>query len=102
MVRIVVAEMMNACAFPNTKASTGVAKKNITKCPQSLQDVIAGDMDGQGYHSPVKQLQAQIENVKQSSAPRIMKRKQGSDECDTEAIPAEQRAAIQDTYGCIK
>lgn len=50
----------------------------------------------------VKQLQARIENVKQSSVPRIMKRKQGSDEYDTEEIPAEQRTAVQDTYGCIK
>lgn len=50
----------------------------------------------------VKQLQGRIENVKRSSVPRIMKHKQGSDEYDTEEIPAEQRAAVQDTYGCIK
>lgn len=102
MVRIVVTEMMKACASPSTKASTEVAKKMIAKYPQSLQDVIAGDVVGLGYHSLVKQLQARIENVKRSSAPRIKKRKQGTDEYDTDEIPAEQRAAMQDTYGCIK
>ncbi|KAJ8356915.1 hypothetical protein SKAU_G00197090 [Synaphobranchus kaupii] len=30
-----------------------------------------------------------------------MKRKRGTDEDDTEEIPAEQRATVQDTYGCI-
>ncbi|KAM8729082.1 uncharacterized protein AB9X84_026423 [Acanthopagrus schlegelii] len=93
---------MKACASPNTKASTEVAKKITAKYPRSLQDVIAGDVVGLGYHSLVKQLQARIENVKRSSTPRIKKRKQVSDEYDTDEIPAEQRAAMQDTYGCIK
>ena len=58
-------------------------------------------MVGLGYHSLVMQLQAGIENVKRTSAPRIKKHKQGSDDCDTDEVPAEQRAAMQDTYGCI-
>ncbi|XP_050923679.1 uncharacterized protein LOC108891394 [Lates calcarifer] len=102
MVRIVVTEMMKVCASPSTKASTEVAKKMIAKYPQSLKDVIAGDVVGLGYYSLVKQLQARIENVKRSSAPRIKKRKQDSDQYDTDEIPGEQRAAMQDTYGCIK
>ncbi|XP_036440032.1 uncharacterized protein LOC118817438 [Colossoma macropomum] len=101
MIRIVVSEMMNACASPSKQASTVVAKEMVAKYTQSLQDVIEGEVVGPGYHSLVKQLQARIENVKRSSAPRMMKRKQGSDEYDTEVIPAEQKAAIQDTYGCI-
>lgn len=40
--------------------------------------------------------------MKQSSAPTIMKHQQGSNEYDTEEIQAKQRAAVQDTYGCIK
>lgn len=56
MVRIVVTEKMKACASPSTKASTEVAKKIIAKYPQSLQDVIAGDVVGLGYNSLVKQL----------------------------------------------
>ncbi len=102
MIRIVVTDMMNVCASPSTKASTEVAKKLVAKYPQSLQDVIAGDVVGLGYHSLVKQLQARIENVERSSAPRIKKRKQGSDDHDTDEVTAEQRAAMQDTYGCIK
>ncbi|XP_076875209.1 uncharacterized protein LOC143525314 isoform X2 [Brachyhypopomus gauderio] len=102
MVRIVVTEMMKICASPSKRASTQFAKKMVAKYPQSLQDVIEGDVVGPGYHSLVKQLQARIENVKRSSAPRIMKRKQRSDEYDTDEVPAEQRAAVQDTYGCIQ
>lgn len=101
MIRIVVSEMMRACASPGKQASTEVAKKMVAKYRCSLQDVIEGDVVGTGYHSLVKQLQARIENVKRSSVPRIQKRKRGSDENDTDEIPAEQRAAVQDTYGCI-
>ncbi|XP_075951552.1 uncharacterized protein LOC142954433 [Anarhichas minor] len=102
MIRIVASEMMNACASPSKQASTEVAKKMVAKYPLSLQDVIEGDVVGPGYHSLVKQLQVRIENAKRSSTPRILKRKNGSDEYDTKEIPAEQRAAVQDTYGCIK
>ncbi|KAK2885101.1 hypothetical protein Q8A73_021575 [Channa argus] len=101
MIRIVVSEMMNACASPGKQASTEIAKKLVAKYPQSLQDVIEGDVVGPGYHSLVKQLQVRIENVKRSSVPRIMKRKRGADEYGTDEVPAEQRAAVQDTYGCI-
>ncbi|KAK1896096.1 30S ribosomal protein S5 [Dissostichus eleginoides] len=48
------------------------------------------------------QLQNRIENVKRSTTPKIRKRKNGTDESDTDEVPPEQRAAIQDTYGCIK
>lgn len=60
----------------------------VAKFLQSLQDVIEGDVVGAGYHPLVKQLQARIENGMRSSVPRIMKRKTGSDEYDTEVIPA--------------
>ena len=102
MIRIVVSEMMQACASPSKQASTEVAKKMVAKYPRSLQDVIEGDVVGAGYHSLVKQFQARIENVRRFSAQKVRKRKQGSDEYDTEEIPAEQKAANQDTYGCIK
>lgn len=102
MIRIVASEMMHACASPNRQASTEVAKKMVGKYPQSLQDVIEGDVIGPGYHLLVKQLQARIANVKRSSVPRILKRKQVSDEYDSDEIPAERRAAVQDTYGCIQ
>lgn len=102
MIRIVVSEMMKVCSSPSKKASVEVAKKMLAKYPKSLQDVIEGDVVGAGYHSLVKQLQTRIENVKRSSTPMIKKRKKGSDEYDTEEIPAEKRAAVQDTYGCVK
>lgn len=102
MIWIVVSEMMLACASPNKHALTEIAKKMLAKYPQSLQDVIEGDVIGPGYHSLVKQLQARIENVKRSSLPWILKRKRVSDEYDTDEIPAERRAAVQDTYGCIQ
>ena len=95
---MVVAEMLKVCASPSKQASTEVTKKIIAKYPQSLQDVIDGDVVGTGYHSLVKQLQVRIENVKRSSAPTIMKRKRGSDGDDTDEIPAEKRAAVQDTW----
>ncbi|XP_072565115.1 uncharacterized protein [Paramormyrops kingsleyae] len=102
MIRIVASEMMRASASPSKQASTEVAKKLIAKYPQSLQDVIEGDVVGSGYHSLVKQLQARIENVKRSSTPTIKKRKQCSDEYETDEVPAEKRVAVQDTYGCVK
>ncbi len=74
----------------------------VAKYPKSLQDVIEGDVVGSGYHSLVKQLQTRIENVKLPSTPMMMKRQKGSDRYDTEEIPAERRAAVQDTYGCVK
>lgn len=54
LIRIVVSEMMHACASPGKQASTEVAKKMVEKYPQSLQDVIEGDVVGTGYHSLVK------------------------------------------------
>ena len=73
----------------------------VAKHPKSLQDVIEGDVIGTGYHSLVKQLQNRIENVKRPMTPKIRKRKHRTDDSDTDEVPPEQRAAIQDTYGCI-
>ena len=78
----------------------------VSKYPKSLQDVIEGDVIGQGYHSLVKQLQNRIENMKRSTTPKIRKRRyrtddSDTDDSDTDEVPPEKRAAIQDTYGCI-
>lgn len=98
MVRIVVTEMMEKCPHVGKKHSTDVAKYS-----DSLQDVIEGDIAGIGYHSLVKQLQNRIENVRCTSTPKIRKRKHQTDDSDhTDEIPSEERAAMQDTYGCIK
>ncbi|XP_073710971.1 uncharacterized protein [Misgurnus anguillicaudatus] len=102
MIRIVVSAMMNTCASPSKLESTEVAKKIVAKYPQSLKDVIEGEVVGAGYHSLVKQLQARIDNVKRPSASRIKRRKPETGDSDTDEIPAEQRAVVQDTYGCIK
>ncbi|XP_061106630.1 uncharacterized protein LOC133134448 [Conger conger] len=82
--------------------STEVAKRIVAKYPHSLKDVIEGEEVGAGYHSLVEQLQARIDNMKRPSTPRIKRRKRESGDSDTDGIPAEQRAVIQDTYGCIK
>ncbi|XP_044218597.1 uncharacterized protein LOC122989651 [Thunnus albacares] len=103
MVRIVVTEMMEKCPHVGKKHSTDVAKQMVAKYPNSLQDVIEGDIVGTGYHSLVKQLQNRIENVRRTSTPKIRKRKHQADDSDhTDEIPLEERAAMQDTYGCIK
>ncbi|XP_034542051.1 uncharacterized protein LOC117815324 isoform X1 [Notolabrus celidotus] len=102
MVRIVVTEMMKKCPHVGKKHSTDVAKKMVAKYPKSLQDVIEGDVVGTGYHSLVKQLQNRIENVRRTSTPKIRKRKHQTDSDHTDEIPLEERAAMQDTYGCIK
>ncbi|KAL7853087.1 hypothetical protein SRHO_G00188720 [Serrasalmus rhombeus] len=102
MVRIVVTEMMEKCPHVGKKHSTDVAKKMVSKYPKSLQDIIEGDIVGTGYHSLVKQLQNRIENVRRTSTPKIRKRKHESNSDDTDEIPLEERAAMQDTYGCIK
>ncbi|XP_057187745.1 uncharacterized protein LOC130553025 [Triplophysa rosa] len=73
----------------------------VAKYPRSLQDIIEGDVIGPGYHSLVKQLQYRIENVKRSTTPKLRKRKRPNNESDTDEVPPEQRAAMQDTYGCI-
>ncbi len=65
--------------------------------------VIEGDIVGTGYHSLVKQLQNRIENVRRTSTHKIRKRKHQTDDSDqTDEIPLEERAAMQDTNGCIK
>lgn len=101
MVRIVVCEMMRKSSCISKRISTEVAKKMVAKYPKSLQDVIEGDVVGPGYHSLVKQLQYRVDNVKRSSIPKIRKRKHCTDESDTDEVPPEKKAAIQDTYGCI-
>ncbi|KAL1246706.1 hypothetical protein QQF64_034363, partial [Cirrhinus molitorella] len=101
MVRIVVREMMQKSSDISKRHSTIVAKKIVATYPKSLQDVIEGDIIGSGYHSLVKQLQNRIENAKRSTTPKSRKRKLHA-ESDTDEIPAEKRAPIQDTYGCIK
>lgn len=103
MVRIVVTEMMEKCPHVGKKHSTDVARKMVAKYPDSLQDVIEGDIVGTGYHSLVKQLQNRIENARRVSTPKIRKRKHQTDDSDhTDEIPLEERAAMQDIYGCIK
>ncbi|XP_047447616.1 uncharacterized protein LOC125012055 [Mugil cephalus] len=102
MVRIVVTEMMEKCPHVGKKHSTDVAKKMVAKYPKSLKDVIEGDVVGAGYHSLIKQLQNRIENVRRSSTPKIRKRKHQDDSDHTDEIPLEERAAMQDTYGCIR
>ncbi|XP_015799130.2 uncharacterized protein [Nothobranchius furzeri] len=101
MVRIVVSEMMKKSSSIGKRSSTEVAKKMVAKYPKSLQDVIEGDVIGPGYHSLVKQLQYRLENVKRSAVPKIRKRKHCSENSDTDEITPEQRASVQDTYGCI-
>lgn len=102
MVRIVVSDMMRRSSSVSKRTSTDIAKKMVAKYPKSLQDIIEGDVIGPGYHSLVKQLQNRIENVKRSTTPKIRKRKSRAEDSDTDEVPPEQRAAIQDTYGCIK
>ena len=101
MVRIVVSEMMTMCNSPTKKNTTEIGKRMVSRYPESLRDVIEGDVIESGYHSIVKQLQSRVENVKRPNTPKITKRKAASDEYDTEEIPAEKRARVQDTYGCI-
>lgn len=40
--------------------------------------------------------------MKRSTTPKIRKRKHPTEDSDTDEVPPKQRAAIQDTYGCIK
>ncbi|XP_040888005.1 uncharacterized protein LOC121194625 [Toxotes jaculatrix] len=102
MVRIVVSEMMQKSSHVSKRNSTEVAKQMVAKYPKSLQDVIEGDVIGTGYHSLVKQLQNRIENVRRFTSPKIRKRKARTDESDSDEISPEQRAEMQDTYGCLK
>ncbi|KAI5086458.1 solute carrier family 41 member 1 isoform X1 [Silurus meridionalis] len=100
MVKIVVSEMMKICKSPSKQNSTAIAKKMVAKYPASLQDVIDGDIVGAGYHSLLKQIRNRVENVKRTNVPKIRKRSRTEDS-DTEEIPAERKAAVQDTYGCV-
>lgn len=102
MVCIIVSDMMRRNSSVSKRNSTDIAKKMVAKYPKSLQDIIDGDVIGPGYHSLVKQLQNRIENVKRSTTPKIRKRKTCTGDYDTDEVPPQQRAAIQDTYGCIK
>ncbi|KAK0145281.1 hypothetical protein N1851_015824 [Merluccius polli] len=76
-------------------------ERDVAKYPKSLQDVIEGDAIGTGYDSLVKQIQNRIENVKRPTTPKIKKRRTYHDS-DTDEIPPEKRASIQDTYGCSR
>ncbi|KAJ8280808.1 hypothetical protein GJAV_G00059270 [Gymnothorax javanicus] len=101
MIRVVVSEIVKLCKNPTKRNTTEIGKRMVAKYPQSLQDVIEGDIIGAGYHSLVKQLQARIDNVKRPDTPKIKKRKVESDGNETEEIPESQKASVQDTYGCI-
>ena len=101
MIRIVVCEMKRKSSCVSRRNTTQVAKKKVAKYSKSLQDIIGGEVIGPGYHSLVKQLQNRIENVKPSTTPKVRKLKQRTDESDTDEVPPEQRATIQDTYGCV-
>nr|XP_055027253.1 uncharacterized protein LOC129416852 isoform X2 [Misgurnus anguillicaudatus]XP_055039674.1 uncharacterized protein LOC129427310 isoform X3 [Misgurnus anguillicaudatus] len=100
MIRIVVSDMLKVCDGPSKQSSTTIAKKMVAKYPASLQDVIEGEIVGSGYHSLVKQLQNRVENIKRSYVPKIRKRNRTEDS-DTDEIPGEKKAAVQDTYGCV-
>lgn len=100
MIRIVVSEMMKICKNPTKRNTTEIAKRMVARYPKSFQDVIDGDVIGLGYHSLAKQFQSRVENVKRPDTPKIKKRKAASDD-DTDEISAEQRASVQDTYGCV-
>lgn len=100
MARLVVRDMMKVTPSISKMNATDVVKKVVAKYPQSLQDVIEGHIIGIGYFSLAKQIQNRVENVKGPSTPKITKRKNWHDS-DTDEIPPEKRAAIQDTYGCI-
>lgn len=100
--RIVVTEMMEKCPHVGRKHSIDTAKKMVAKYPNSLQDVIEGDIVGTGYLTLIKPLQNRIENVRRTSTPKIRKRKHQTDSDHTDEIPLEERAAMQDTYGCIQ
>lgn len=102
MVQIVVREMMQKKSCISNKHTTAVAQKMVAKYPNSLQDVIEGDVIGSGYHSLAKQMQNRIENVRRCTTPKIRKRKHRTEDSHTEEVAPEQRAAIRDTYGCIK
>ncbi|KAI2644136.1 hypothetical protein H4Q32_027448 [Labeo rohita] len=91
---------MKICESPSKQNSTAIPKKMVAKYPASLQDVIDGDIVGAGYHSLLKQFQNRLENVKRTNVPKIRKRSTTEDS-DTEEIPAERKAAVQDTYGCV-
>ncbi|XP_019118302.2 uncharacterized protein LOC109139344 isoform X2 [Larimichthys crocea] len=101
MVRILVRELNPEKTRIGKRHCVEVAKKMVAKYPQSLQDVIEGDIIGSGYHSLAKQLQNRIENVKRDMTPKIIKRRHLTADSDTDEIPPEKRAAVQDTYGCI-
>lgn len=101
MIRILVCEMVHKGSSISKKHSVEVAKKMVAKYPRSLQDIIEGDVIGPGYHSLAKQLQNRIENVRRSTTPKIRKRNHPNEDSDTEDVPPEKRATIQDTYGCV-
>lgn len=103
MVQIVVTEMMEKSPHVGKKHATVVAKKLVAKYPRSLQDVIEGDVVGAGYHSLVKQLLYRIENARHSVTPKLRKRRLQCDDKsdDTDVIPLEERAAMQDTTGVL-
>lgn len=82
MVRIVVGEMMEKSPHVGKKHATIVAKKLVSKYPQSLQDVIEGDVVGTGYHSLVKQLLNRIENMRRTATPKVRKRRLATDDSD--------------------
>ncbi|CAL9706625.1 unnamed protein product [Knipowitschia caucasica] len=98
MIRIVVTEMMEKGPRIGKKQAV-----DVVKYPNSLKDIIEGNVVGTGYYSLVKQLQNRIKNVQRSSTPKIRKRKRQADDSDhTDEIPIEETASMQDTYGCIK
>lgn len=102
MIRVVVAAVIKVCNSPTKPHMAQIAKRMVAKYPKSLQDVIDGDIVGSGYDSIAKQLQTRLENVKRPDTPKIKRRKQDTEEEDTDELTPSQRATVQDTYGCVK
>ncbi|XP_036938880.1 uncharacterized protein LOC119010651 isoform X2 [Acanthopagrus latus] len=66
VVRMVTAEILAVCKYPQKKHLREIARKMVLAYPKSFKDVIEGQVVGSGYDSLTRWLQCRVDNCKRA------------------------------------
>lgn len=95
VVRMVTAEVLAVCKYPQKKHLREIARKMVLAYPKSFKDVIEGQVVGSGYDSLTRWLQCRVDNCKRAqlmispnSSGRRKKRQKNVNRCvDPDLLP---------------
>jgi len=92
LVRVIAEAVHQQCHHPQRRQLSRIAESVVRRYPDSLEDRIAGDIVGCGYHSLLNQLVCRLENINRGSPLHAMKRK-------SKLLRPTKHAT--DCYGCV-